>query len=319
MKEAALNRKLKIGGLLHCWEFILICVFLLINGVVAAIRPDLYFSKGTVTSMIQSGMISAPLVLGMALVTLLGDVDVSCSANMICCGMVTGLCIDHGVNPAIAVALALVTGVVLGAFNGFVVAYVGLPAVIVTISTSLLYRGLVKIILEVNVLKHFPSFYAAMMWRDIGGVPISMLVFLALAVVFIFLLHKTKFGRTLYMIGSNPVTSEFSGIDVKRTKLIVFMIMGLMAGVASIFYVGRMGGGLNSTMGTGEEMNAIAVAALGGIAAGRGKMTGPVIGVFIFSTLTYALGLLGINDNGKSMFTGVILVLAVVLANRKKS
>lgn len=87
MKEAALNRKLKIGGLLHCWEFILICVFLLINGVVAAIRPDLYFSKGTVTSMIQSGMISAPLVLGMALVTLLGDVDVSCSANMICCGM----------------------------------------------------------------------------------------------------------------------------------------------------------------------------------------------------------------------------------------
>ena len=181
MKEAALNRKLKIGGLLHCWEFILICVFLLINGVVAAIRPDLYFSKGTVTSMIQSGMISAPLVLGMALVTLLGDVDVSCSANMICCGMVAGLCIDHGVNPAIAVALALVTGVVLGAFNGFVVAYVGLPAVIVTISTSLLYRGLVKIILDVNVLKHFPSFYAAMMWRDIGGVPISMLVFLALA------------------------------------------------------------------------------------------------------------------------------------------
>lgn len=319
MKEAALNRKLKIGGLLHCWEFILICVFLLINGVVAAIRPDLYFSKGTVTSMIQSGMISAPLVLGMALVTLVGDVDVSCSANMIFCGMVTGLCIDHGVNPVIAVALALVTGIVLGAFNGFMVAYVGLPAVIVTISTSLLYRGLVKIILDVNVLKHFPSFYAAMMWRDIGGIPISMLVFLALAVVFIFLLQKTKFGRTLYMIGSNPVTSEFSGIDVKRTKLIVFMIMGLMAGVASIFYVGRMGGGLNSTMGTGEEMNAIAVAALGGIAAGRGKMTGPVIGVFIFSTLTYALGILGISDIGKSMFTGIILVLAVVLANRKKS
>lgn len=319
MKEAALNRKLKIGGLLHCWEFILICVFLLINGVVAAIRPDLYFSKGTVTSMIQSGMISAPLVLGMALVTLLGDVDVSCSANMIFCGMVTGLCIDHGINPVIAVALALVTGIVLGAFNGFMVAYVGLPAVIVTISTSLLYRGLVKIILDVNVLKHFPSFYAAMMWRDVGGIPISMLVFLALAVVFIFLLHKTKFGRTLYMIGSNPVTSEFSGIDVKRTKLIVFMIMGLMAGVASIFYVGRMGGGLNSTMGTGEEMNAIAVAALGGIAAGRGKMTGPVIGVFIFSTLTYALGILGISDIGKSMFTGIILVLAVVLANRKKS
>lgn len=319
MKEAALNRKLKIGGLLHCWEFILICVFLLINGVVAAIRPDLYFSKGTVTSMIQSGMISAPLVLGMALVTLLGDVDVSCSANMIFCGMVTGLCIDHGINPVIAVALALVTGIVLGAFNGFMVAYVGLPAVIVTISTSLLYRGLVKIILDVNVLKHFPSFYAAMMWRDVGGIPISMLVFLALAVVFIFLLHKTKFGRTLYMIGSNPVTSEFSGIDVKRTKLIVFMIMGLMAGVASIFYVGRMGGGLNSTMGTGEEMNAIAVAALGGIAAGKGKMTGPVIGVFIFSTLTYALGILGISDIGKSMFTGIILVLAVVLANRKKS
>ena len=72
-------------------------------------------------------------------------------------------------------------------------------------------------------------------------------------------------------------------------------------------------------MGTGEEMNAIAVAALGGIAAGRGKMTGPVIGVFIFSTLTYALGILGISDIGKSMFTGIILVLAVVLANRKKS
>ena len=232
---------------------------------------------------------------------------------MIFCGMVTGMCMDHSLPTGLAVLLGLVVGVALGAINGFMVAYIGLPAVITTISTSLLYRGIVKIILDVNVLRNFPSFYSVMAWRNVGGIPISMIVFLVMAAIFAVLLHKTKFGRTLYMIGNNPTTTEYSGINVKRTKLIVFMIMGLMSGIASIFFVGRMGGGLNSAMGTGEEMNAIAIAALGGIANGRGKMYGPVIGVFILAFLTYSLGLMGISDNVKTMFTVIILIVSVAL------
>ncbi len=317
-KKTSAGSKRRIGAFFVKWEMILIYILLAINIMLVVQRPDLYFAPGTVSSMIQAGLDICPLALGMALVMVVGDVDVSCAANMIFCAMVTGLGMDAGIPAAAAVLLGLAAGTVLGAVNGFLVAYIGLPAVITTIGTSLLYRGLVKIILDVNVLKNFPDFYSVIAWRNVAGIPISMILFLAMAVVFGIVLQKTSFGRILYMMGNNPVTTMYSGISVRRIRMAVFMIMGFMSGVASIFYIGRMGGGANSAMGTGSEMTAIAIVALGGIATGSGKMYGPVIATFILAALTYSLGLLGIDNNGKNIFTGIILIISVALANMNK-
>ncbi len=312
----------KLGDFLKSWEMVLVYMLIIINIVLSIARPDLY-SISTVQSIIQSGMDVSPLVLGMVLVLMLGDIDVSCASVMIFASMCTGLSIDHGIPAGVAVIIGLLGGTLCGACNGFLVAYIGMPAVIVTISSSMLYRGIVEIILNVNSLKNFPEFYVSVSWNNVAGLlPLSLLIFLIMGGVFIYLLQKSSFGRKLYIIGNNAVCGQYSGIDVKKTKLTVFMIMGFMSGVASIFFVGRMGGSVSSSMGTGYEMNAIATCVLGGVSTngGKGKVYGPIIAACIMAFLTYTLGLMNIDANNRKIVTGIVLIIAILISNfRDKS
>ena len=320
VRDLTIKQGFKLSKFLVSWEMVLVYILLLINVVLMAMKPNLYFAAGTVQSIIQAGMDVCPLVLGMILILMIGDIDVSAASTMIFASMATGLCMDAGMPMIVSVLMAIIAGVACGAFNGFFVAYMGMPAVITTISTQMLFRGIVKIVLDVNVLKNFPAFYTVIGWRNIGPIPVAMLLFLVMAVGFWFLLQKSKFGRTLYLIGNNPTCAQYSGINVKLTKLIVFMIMGAMSGVASIFFVGRMGGSVSSTMGTGYEMTAIAICVLGGVSTngGKGKVYGPVIATFIFTFLTYTLGLLNVDANSRKIVTGLILIIAVLIPNVNK-
>ena len=320
VRDLTIKQGFKLSKFLVSWEMVLVYILLLINVVLMAMKPNLYFAAGTVQSIIQAGMDVCPLVLGMILILMIGDIDVSAASTMIFASMATGLCMDAGMPMIVSVLMAIIAGVACGAFNGFFVSYMGMPAVITTISTQMLFRGIVKIVLDVNVLKNFPAFYTVIGWRNIGPVPVAMALFLVMAVGFWFLLQKSKFGRTLYLIGNNPTCAQYSGINVKLTKLIVFMIMGAMSGVASIFFVGRMGGSVSSTMGTGYEMTAIAICVLGGVSTngGKGKVYGPVIATFIFTFLTYTLGLLNVDANSRKIVTGLILIIAVLIPNVNK-
>lgn len=320
VRDLAIKQGFQLSKFLVSWEMVLVYILLLINVVLMAMKPNLYFASGTIQSIIQSGMDVCPLVLGMILILMLGDIDVSAASTMIFASMATGLCMDAGMPAVVAVLAGILAGAACGAFNGFFVAYMGMPAVITTISTQMLFRGIVKIVLDVNVLKNFPSFYTVIGWRNVAGIPIAMIVFFVMAAIFVFLLQKSKFGRKLYIIGNNATCAEYSGINVKLTKLIVFVIMGAMSGVASIFFVGRMGGSVSSTMGTGYEMTAIAICVLGGVSTngGKGKVYGPVIATFIFAFLTYTLGLLDVDANSRKIVTGLILIIAVLIPSINK-
>ena len=320
-RDLTADEGFKLGNFLKSWEMVLVYILIIINVVLSVARPDLY-SLGTLQSIIQSGMDVSPLVLGMVLVLMLGDIDVSCAAVMIFSAMCTGLAMDHGAPAFIAVLLGLLGGVCCGAVNGWLVAYIGMPAVIVTISSSMLFRGIVEIILNVNSLKNFPEFYVSVSWNNIANFfPLSLLIFLIMGAVFVYLLQKSRFGRTLYIIGNNATCGQYSGIDVKKTKLIVFMIMGLMSGIASIFFVGRMGGSVSSSMGTGYEMNAIATCVLGGVSTngGKGKVYGPIIATLIMAFLTYTLGLMNIDANNRKIVTGIVLIIAILISNFRDS
>lgn len=320
VRDLTVKQGFKLSKFLVSWEMVLVYILILVNIVLMVNKPNLYFSGGTIQSIIQSGMDVSPLVLGMILILMLGDIDVSIAATMIFASMATGLSMDAGMPAIIAVLVGIIAGALCGAFNGFFVAYIGMPAVIVTIATSMLFRGVVKIILDVNVLKQFPGFYTVVAWTNIAGIPLSLLLYLVLGAGFVFLLQKSKFGRTLYIIGNNPTCAEYSGIDVKKTKLTVFILMGAMCGVASIFFVGRMGGSVSSTMGTGYEMTAIAICVLGGVSTngGKGKVYGPVIATLIMAFLTYTLGLLEVDANSRKIVTGFILIIAVLIPNVNK-
>ncbi|MDD3360510.1 MAG: ABC transporter permease [Hespellia sp.] len=317
VRDLTAKESFKLSKFLVKWEMMLVYILILINVALIINKPGLYFSRGTIQAIIESGMDLSMLVLGMIFILMLGDIDVSCAANMILSAMVTGLMMDAGLPVILCVAGGVLTGGLCGAFNGFFVAYMKMPAVIVTIATSMLFRGIVKIVLDVNVLKNFPSFYTALAWSDIAGIPVAMIAFLLISLIFVLLLHKTTFGRRLYMIGNNPTVTTYSGINVEKTKMEVFIIMGLMAGLASIFFVGRMGGGVSSTMGTGYEMDAIAICVLGGVSTngGKGKVYGPIIATFIMAFLIYTLGLMGVDANSRKIMTGIILIIAILIPN----
>lgn len=315
IRDLTVKSGFQLSKFLVSWEMILMYILVLINIALIITRPDLYFRPGTIQSIIQSGMDLSPLVLGMIFVLMIGDIDVSVASTMIFSAMATGLAMDAGLPMLLAILVGLVAGGLLGAFNGYFIAYQGIPAVIVTIATSLLFRGLVKVILDVNVLRNFPGFYTYLAWTNVAGIPISLLAFLAMAAIFVIVLHKTSFGRKLYMIGNNPTAARYSGINVEKTKMTVFIIMGVMAGVASIFFVGRMGGGVSSTMGTGYELDAIAITVLGGVSTmgGKGRVYGPVIATLIMAFLIYTLGLLNVDANQRIILVGFILLITVLI------
>lgn len=320
-RNLVVKDKFILSKFLVQWEMFLVYILILINIVLMATKGNLYFASGTIQSIIQSGMDLSPLVLGMIFILMIGDIDVSIASTMILSAMVTGLSMDAGIPAAVSVILGILAGGLCGAFNGFWVAYLNMPSVIVTISTSMLFRGIVKIILDVNVLKYFPKFYVDLAWMNIAGIPVALIVFLLMAVIFMVILHKSSFGRKLYIIGNNPTCATYSGISVEKTKMIVFILMGLMAGIASIFFVGRMGGGVSSTMGTGYELSAIAICVLGGISTngGKGKVYGPVIATLIMAFLSYSLGLMGVDVNSRKVMIGFILIIAVLIPNINKN
>ena len=303
------------------WEMILVYILILLNLVLLIFKPELFFQAGTIQTIINSGFDSSPLVLGMVFILLLGDIDVSVAAQIVLGGMVTGLMMNAGIPSIICVLAGILTCVLCGAFNGFCVASFKMPAVITTISTSMLFRGIAEIVLGENSLKNFPAWYNKIGWYNIGGIiPLSMVLFLIMGAILIFVLHKSPFGRKVYIVGNNPTCATYSGISVFRVKMGCFMLMGFMAGIGSIFFIGRMGGGISSSMATGYEMTAIATAVLGGVSTsgGKGKMFGPMIATFIMSFLIFVLGLLGVDPNTKKIFIGIILILTILVSTVNK-
>jgi len=313
------DSKFKLSKFLVKWEMMLVYILLLVNLIIIILRPNLYFSSGTIQSIIQSSMDLSFMVLGMIFILMLGDIDVSVASIMIVSAMVIGLLYQAGAGSFIAIIGGLSAGGACGFINGYLVAKFKMPSVIVTISTALLFRGIVKIVLDVNVLKNFPSWFSVLSWDSVLGIPVILIAFLIFSAVFMVILHKTKFGRKLYAIGNSKTVAEYSGIAVDKVKIITFVIMGIMAGVSSIFFIGRFSG-ISSTMAKGYELDVIVIAVLGGISTngGKGKVYGPVIAVFIMTFLYYILGLLGVDSNVRKIVTGIILISAILLPNANK-
>ena len=309
------------------WEMILVYLLVAILAVLIIARGDILFGfgfiNGNVQSMIQSGMDLSIMVMGMIFILMLGDIDVSAGSVMLISAMGMGMSFETFTSfgmpeiPAsiICVLVGVLVGAMCGAINGTLVAVFKMPAVIVTIASSMVFRGLGEIVVGENSLKTFPSWFSALSWRNLFGVvPYSMIVFLVVALIFATVLHKTKFGRELYIIGNSATVARYSGIKVTKIKILVFIIMGIASALSGVIFAGYLGG-VSPSMGTGYELRAIAIAVLGGVSTngGKGKAWGPIIATFIMACLMYTLNLFNVHANVQKIITGVILIIAVMI------
>ncbi len=213
------------------------------------------------------------------------------------------------------VVIGLVVGLLCGAFNGLFVTVLGLPSIVVTIGTMSLFRGISYIILGDDAFRGYPASFA---WFGQGYVwwvfTVEMALFVLIAVIYGILLHKTNFGRAVYAIGNNATGALFSGIRVSRVKFILFLLTGLMSGVAAICLTSRLGS-TRPSIAQGMELEVVTMVVLGGvnILGGSGSIPGVVIAAFVMGLVTFGLGLLNVPGIVMSIFIGLLLIGVIAL------
>lgn len=259
------------------------------------------------------------LVLGLTLVIISGNLDLSVASNVAMVASVTAFVhVRHGVPMELCLVLGLLLGTLAGAFNGVLVAWLRLPSLTVTLATLALYRGIAQILLGDHSIQNMPSWYFGIDRITIPGtiVPLPFVIFLLLALAFGLLLHKTLFGRWIYTLGTNERAAHFSGVPIKRVKLLVFMISGLMAGAAALM--------LNSRLMVARydharnwELDAITAVVLGGtsIAGGRGTIYGSVVALFLLAILRTAMGVANVKVEAQLTVVGSLLIASVILSS----
>ena len=255
------------------------------------------------------------IALAMAPVMITGDIDLSVGSMVGLSSVLLGLCSQAGLPIPVAALVALFFGAFGGLVNGLLVTRVGLPALAVTIGTLALYRGVAVGLLGTTAITQFDKWWTALIKSKIGttGIPTVMILFVVLLAAFVVMLHFTPFGRGIFAIGLSKDAAVFSGVNVDRTRQILFVLSGLMAALAGIYYALYY----NSARGdnaTGMELQVIAAVVLGGVSVfgGRGALHGVVAGVLLIGVLSKALQLVNITSDVVSIITGVLLVLSVI-------
>jgi rhamnose transport system permease protein len=296
------------------WDTTLVLLLVVVAVAGQRASPDFLTGTNLFYLGLDIGEI-ALLALPLTLVIVAGEIDLSVASVLGLSSALIGYLWDAGwaletIFPAVVVA-----GALAGALNGFLVTRLGLPSLAVTIGTLALYRGLAFVVLGDRAVADLPAMYTRYGTTPLPGthVPYPTALFAVLAVLFAVLLHATPFGRSVFAIGANREAAFFSGIRVKRTKLVLFVLSGAVAGLAGIVYTLRFASA-RADNGTGLELAVVAAVLLGGVSifGGRGTLGGVVAAVFLLGGVRNALILNDVSNDTLNVVTGLLLIGSVV-------
>jgi rhamnose transport system permease protein len=298
------------------WETILVLLLAAVIAINAWSSPFFLdvFNLSDATSQFSE---KAIIALGMALLILVRDIDLSVAAIVALAALAIGSLAAAGHGPLVLLAASLAVGVACGAFNGLLVTVAGLPSIVVTIGTMSLYRGLAQVILGDQALTSYPPEFTGLGQGYIILDPplyLSFLTFLGLAVVFGVFLHATATGRRLFAMGANPVASRFSGVPVDRLRFALFVVSGLLCGLAAFLLTSRLGS-MRSNIAIGWELDIVTMVILGGvsIAGGVGSIPGVVLAVFVIGLVTFGMSLNNVPGVVISVFMGGLLIVSLAV------
>lgn len=296
-------------------EFLIIALLVLV-WIWATFSVDGFDGPLTVRYLILDITPLLLIALPMTLVIVTGQIDLSVASIMGLASVLMGILhVQMGLSVPAAALLVLVAGGLCGVFNGFLVAYVKLPSLAVTIGTMALFRGVAVGLLGTTALTDFDPEWTALAQSSLGDsrVPAVVVLLLGLIVVFAVLLHFTPFGRGLYDIGHNDQAARFSGVNVARSQMITFVLTGTVSALAGIFYTLRFGNARGDNA-MGLELEVIAAVLLGAVLifGGRGALHGVIAGALLIGVLSSALRLEGVTVNVINIIIGVLLIASVL-------
>ena len=298
---------------------------LVILYVLFAILGNNFFTWDTAENILQSAYYIGFMAFGVTFIIITGGIDLSLGTVMMCSALIGAYAFNAwGLPLGVGVIITLAIAMAFGLMNGFMIAKLGLPPFIATLGSQMISMGIGSIITKVQA-QTWPAASA-----EIGGwfkkalvrtkvfeiIPIGAIWLLVFFIIAALILHKSKFGRYLYAIGSNEEAARLSGINTSNWKVATYVLNGFFIGMAGIMYAGAYTT-ITPGTGTGLEMHGITGVIIGGtsMAGGSGTMVGTLIGVFIMAVLKTGLSACGLQAPWQTFLTGVVVIGAVVMDN----
>ena len=290
-------------------------IVIAIGAIVLSVFSPVFLSRLNIENLLFSSTIIAVIAIGESFVILVAGIDLSVGAVLALSSVLSvGLVNDFGAPVTVAVIASLCVGALIGLINGINVTLTKIPALIATLAMLTVTRGLAFIYSGGQNIAPVPDFYVTVQATRLFGVPIIILLTLGLGVLAHFVLAKTRFGRSVYATGGNPVAARLSGIRTNRVIVTAYTISGVMAALGGVMITARLEAGA-ATAGQGMELTVISATVIGGVSlfGGEGKIAGVLLGVLLLGLVQNAINLLNVPPNYDYVVSGLVIAVAAAL------
>ncbi len=321
------------------YSYIFVFIIMLVVYAITINANGNSFNPGHISGILssQNTVIVGTMAIGMAMIIITGQIDLSLGSSLVLCTGVTIMTYNaSGGNVLLMILAALGSGLLCGLINGIMVGYAKMPAFIATLGTQLIYRSLTLSVVrkidpaltgssssQFSMISDMPSynflrmkFGTGSLWLGSVQIPYISFLFVAITLLFIFVMSNTKYGKSIYAVGSNEKTARLTGINVEGVKVSVFAVTGLLVGVASFIQACKIGNVTPASSGTSYEMYAIVALVLGGVnmAGGKGKILGVFFGALSYTTINFIIvSIPALSPDIQDTFQGIVLIVVILI------
>ena len=287
--------------------------------VVLSFLSPVFFTALNIKNVLRDAALVAIAGIGMVMVILLGEIDLSVGSVQAVAGIVAVVVLNSFSSVSVALAATLFAGACIGLINGLLITRAQINSLIATLGMMAILRGGAMVSTQAVSIQGAVDSFIEIGTGHLGPLPIPVLIAFLLLVLFFYVLHYTTFGRYVYAVGGNPQAARLSGLPVERIRIAVFVIAGLLAALSAFILASRLNSG-QPNAGLGFELQVIAAVILGGISltGGVGTLAGALIGILILTVLSNGLVLLNVSSFYHDIARGIVIILAVYLDTRRK-
>ena len=310
------NASPSILSRLATWEGLLLVILAVTISVNAALVPQFLTLQNQI-NLFQLSIEKIIVALAMTFIIINAEIDLSVASVMGLSACAFAVLFHAGVPAGAAIVICLALGAAAGGVNALFIAYAGIPSLVVTLAMLIGFRGFARVLLEDQGLGGFPDWFTSL-GRDalIGPFPLSLVTFAVLFVVCAVILHRTGFGRKVFVIGNNADVARYSGVEVRRVKATLFVASGVISAMAGLFYAARLAS-VRGDAANGFELDIITMVLLGGVSVfgGRGTIVGVLFSILIVLNLRNGMALMNITGHIQTAVIGILLIMSVLGPN----
>lgn len=284
----------------------------LLEVIIFSVVSENFISSSNLRSVLRNATELSLVSIGMTIVILMGGIDISVGSALGVVAIIVGWLIQVEVHPLLIGITAILVGTAIGFINGSLITFGRIPDIIATLGMSNILRAAVFGMLGGRWITGLPPVFSSLVQGQFLGIPASIFIIFIFYLIFWLFLTFLPIGRHIYATGNNVEAAKLSGIDVKKTRIIGYMLLGSLVGFSSLLYVGRLGS-VEITVGIDLPISAIAAVVIGGasVFGGRGSIIGTLAGVFFMAFMKNGLLLLGIPSLWERAVIGFLIILSV--------